>query len=828
MRVLAALAPAMLAVSSSPARADGPLTWLRRRVVDPFLPAARPGEQVSAHIRFEQPWNQLAALAVAGLGAAFIIWLYRREGALPSGLRRLLTGLRIALILLAMFLLSEAVLSVDRTGLPTFVVMVDDSASASIADPYEDPKARATADELAKAAKKDQPSRLALAQGWLGRDDGAVLRDLQKDHRLRLYLASGTARPLAEIDAADQLAPALERLAAAEPTGSSTRLGDAVRQVLTELRGAPPTAILLLTDGQTTDGESLVKASEFARGKGVPLYVIGLGDPAPVRDLELSDLQVDDVVFVDDQVRFVARLTGRGFDGETVEAVLTRLPADADPKGPGEEVGRVSVQVPPDGQPVNVEVRHQPRQPGDHVYRLRVAERPRELQKDNNLSAHTVSVRDQKLRVLLVEGEPRYEFRYLLSFLKRDKSVDLKAVLQSSDPEFSEQELTALPTFPTAKDGPEGLFSYDVVVLGDADARLLGNAPLQNLAEFVERKGGGLMFVAGQNFNPLAYRGTPLERLLPIKLGEARDPAASGLPVAPFRPALTAEGRTHPIFRLADDEAESARVWQSLPDLDWFLEVPRKQELAFVLAAHPTQTGSDGPLPLVLYQYAGAGKVLFQAFDGTWRWRFRTGDRYFGRYWVQALRFLARSKLLGQKQAELLTDRRRYQRSQPVRLQVRFPNPALAPAAGKLTVEVSRDGQPPRRIDLARSPAARNLFDAALPPLAEGSYEARLLPPPVLTGGMPTASFRVDPPAGEFERIPMNQAELTRAADVSRGKFATPAIDPDELVQSLPPPQLVPLETDPPIALWNSRVALGLFLTLLAIEWILRKRAQLV
>jgi hypothetical protein len=182
MRVLAALAPAMLAVSSSPARADGPLTWLRRRVVDPFLPAARPGEQVSAHIRFEQPWNQLAALAVAGLGAAFIIWLYRREGALPSGLRRLLTGLRIALILLAMFLLSEAVLSVDRTGLPTFVVMVDDSASASIADPYEDPKARATADELAKAAKKDQPSRLALAQGWLGRDDGAVLRDLQKDH----------------------------------------------------------------------------------------------------------------------------------------------------------------------------------------------------------------------------------------------------------------------------------------------------------------------------------------------------------------------------------------------------------------------------------------------------------------------------------------------------------------------------------------------------------------------------------------------------------------------------------------------------------------------
>jgi hypothetical protein len=235
-----AFALAALAVSSSPARADGPLTWLRRRVVDPFLPAARPGEQVSAHLRFEQPWNQLAALAVAGLGAAFIIWLYRREGTLPRGLRWLLTGLRIALVLLAMFLLSEAVLSVDRTGLPTFVVMVDDSASASIADSYADPKAQSAAGELAKAAKKDQPSRLALAQGWLGRDNGAVLRDLQREHRLRLYLASGSARPLAEVDTAEQLAPALERLAAVEPTGSSTRLGDSVRQVLTELRGAPP------------------------------------------------------------------------------------------------------------------------------------------------------------------------------------------------------------------------------------------------------------------------------------------------------------------------------------------------------------------------------------------------------------------------------------------------------------------------------------------------------------------------------------------------------------------------------------------------------------
>jgi hypothetical protein len=276
----------------------------------------------------------------------------------------------------------------------------------------------------------------------------------------------------------------------------------------------------------------------------------------------------------------------------------------------------------------------------------------------------------------------------------------------------------------------------------------------------------------------------------------------------------TAEGRSHPIFRLADDEASSAQVWQNLPQLDWFLEAPRKQELAFVLAAHPTLSGSDGPLPLLLYQYFGSGKVMLQGYDETWKWRFRVGDRYFGRYWIQSIRFLARSKLLNRKGAELTTDRR--------------PNPGLAPGSGELTVQVERKGQAPRRVTLKRSPTAQNLFEGALPPLPEGQYEARLLPPPVLEGGMPLASFRVDPPAGEFERVRMNEPELIQAATVSGGKFQTPARSAADLLKDLPAPQMVPLDTDPPVPLWNSPALLGVFLALLTAEWILRKRKQMV
>lgn len=797
--------------------------WLAGFLVEP----ARPGEALVPRIRFEQPWPQGLALALIAAAAFFIISLYRRETTGSAWYRGLLAALRIALVLLAMLMLSEAVLSVERTGLPTFVVMVDDSASSSVEDPYADPKTAASARALAKSAGKPEPSRLALAQGWLARDDARFLRELQAQHKLRLYLVSNTSRLLAEVDKPDQIAPALEALESAEPSGTQTRLGDAVREVLTELRGAPPTAILLLTDGQTTEGEPLARAAEFARSKGVPLYPIGLGDPSPIRDLELSDLLVDDVVFVDDQVRFEARLSSQGFAGEKIDVVLRRREASATDPNAFTDLERVTVDAPADGVNQKVEVPHRPTETGSFVYELVVSPRPRELQTENNSVARPVNVREDKIKILLVEGTPRYEFRYLISMLKRDQTVTLQTVLQSADPEYSEQEASALPTFPSAKDGPDGLFSFDAIVFGDVDLSLFSASQSRNLVDFVEQKGGGLMFVAGQNFNPLSYKGTPLEPLIPIRLDEARDPFTAGVPVASFRPALTVEGRSHPIFRFADEEVASAQIYENLPLLDWFLEAPRKQELAFVLAAHPEIAGSDGPVPLLLYQYVGAGKVLFQSYDETWKWRFRIGDRYFGRYWIQAIRFLARSKLLG-KQAELTTDRRRYQLQQPIRVQVRFPNPALAPPSGDLAVQVVRKGQGPRRLSLRKSPAAANLFEGVLPQAAEGNYEVSLLPPPILEGGMPNAEFTVEAPAGEFERIPMAEAELIRASRSSRGKFYTPMALTSEVLESLPAPQTVPLDTDPPLALWNTTPMLGAFLGILLLEWILRKRKQMV
>ncbi|MFO0960732.1 MAG: VWA domain-containing protein [Isosphaeraceae bacterium] len=795
--------------------------WLADRLgVQP----PRVGEEITPQIRFEQPWPQWLALLIGLGGIALIVGVYRREGSASMPSRMLLAALRCSLVLLAMLMLSEAVLSVERTGLPYFLVLMDDSASGQIVDPYADPKVREAAADLAKAAGQSEASRLAIAQGFLAREDGKLIRELQPNHKVKLYLVSNSARPLAEIDRPDDVTAAIEKVLKVEATGAETKLGDGVEQVLAEMRGAMPSAILLLSDGQTTDGEALAQAAEVARRKGVPLYTIGLGDAEPARDIELADLQVDDVVFADDLVKFQARLTSRGFEGQRLTARLLEMPKDSKDRAQAREIARVEVDAPPDGKAGKVEINHRPKETGEVTFILEVGEQPREIRTDNNRIVRTVSVRKEKLKVLLADGEPRYEFRYLKEFLRREETTEVKVILQSASPEFATQDLTALATFPSSK---EEIFAFDVIVFGDVDISLLSTTQLEAIAEFVTEKGGGLLFVAGSGFNPSSYRGTPLEPLLPIQLADSRNPTAVGNAVAPFRPQLTLEGRVHPIFRFGDDEASSGLIWQDLPEQHWYFEAPRKQPAAFVLAEHPAAAGRNGNLPLIVYQFLGSGKTMFHAIDDTWLWRRRVGDRYFGRFWLQTVRFLARSRIAGSKGAEITTDRLRYQRQQPVPIRVRFLNPGLAPPADQLAAEVSNPTQQSRKVELKKQPGAAGLFEGVLPPSREGEYTVKLLPPPALEGGMPTTQFHVDPPAGEFERVQMNAPELARAAELTGGKFYTPTTA-EALPRDLPRPQKVPLDTDPPIVLWNTWPALGLFLALLTAEWILRKRKQLV
>lgn len=787
--------------------------WLQRLVgVEPGS-----GESAAWGLSFSWEWPPWVTLLFVVVAAGYVLRSYlgpSRRGNL--GYRLLLAALRLATLGLVLAMLAQVTLVLQRTGLPYLVLILDDSQSMGVVDQYEKPVQAAIAHEVQRAGF-EPASRWNQARAFLANDDAAVLRALASNYKLRVQLVGG--RRLEDTRSAEAI---VSRLRSIEATAESTPLGSAVRGAIDELRGTPPAAVVILSDGIVTEGLSLSEAAAYARRRGVPLYLLGLGDDRPLRDLKITDVLVDRVVFVDDVLYFEAQVSATGYEGKKARLVLRQ-------QGKPQPLDQVEITLGADRQSLPVRLSCRPAQPGEFPYVLEAEPLEGEHQLDNNRQQRTIQVRKEKIRVLLVSAEPTFEFRYLEAMLARDASIEVKTVLQDADLGHAEQSRTALRSFPVDR---QELFQYDVVVLGDARPAAapgagpsgLSAAMMQNLVDFVQQpdKGGSLILIAGPKYMPLAYRDTPLARLLPMELAAVRVPPQEQLGQS-FQMQPTALGLASPGMQLGATPSDTPGVWQHLPGLYWFLEIPEVRPGVRVLAEHPSRLGRQGqPLPLVLLRWAGAGKVLFHATDETWRWRFRSGDVFFARYWIQTLRYLARSKLYQKGAVTLASDRREYRRGEPVRLTVRFADPRQAPATDDgVTVLLEQKQSAIQRVTLRRNPTSRGTFEATLSGLLPGQYHASMVLPRLETPA-PAVDFAVLAPPGEFARIETDAHEMARAAERSKGRFYTFQTAGD-LLADLPEGHEVPLETLPPVPLWNTWPVMLALLALLVGEWVLRK-----
>lgn len=775
-----------------------------------------PGEGTVWSLEHTWNWPAWITLLFVIFAVAFVVATYLRENRqAPAWYRMLLAAIRLGLIGIVLVMLTQFSLLLHRTGLPYMVVLVDDSLSMTIDDPY-DPTMKSQILNRFGTAGQGTLNRWNLAQAILLEKDASLLRQIEKNYKLRVYFLTGT-----RLSQSGDMGKLVNELRTSQPHGETSRIGSAVRDVLNDLRGSAPAAILVLSDGINTDGPSLGDAAVMARRKGVPLFLVGLGDDKPVRDLKLTDLLVDDVVFVNDIVSFEAKIVGTGYEGKEVSVILRR-------QDKPDILAQTRVVLKADNQAQVVRLPYRPTEEGEFHYVVEVQPQDGELQADNNRQERTVRVRKEQIHVLLVDSSPRYEYRYLRNLLARDSTIQLHTVLQEADVDHAGQDAAELPGFPVRR---EEIFRYDVIILGDMNPTLLSPDMLQNLAEFVDRpgKGGALVLIAGPRFMPLALRGTPLAHLVPVDLSSVRVPPPDKPLTEPFLMQPTELGLSSPNLQLGDTPADTREIWQKLAPLYWMVEAPDLKPAARVLAEHPNRMGHEGKrLPLAVLQFVGGGKVLFHATDETWRWRYRVGDVLFARYWIQTIRYLARSKLTeGDRTAALSADRREYRRGEPVQLRVRFADERKAPAADNgVTVVVEHLGQQTRRVQLGRSSFSQGVFETQLPDLAIGTYHVWMAVPTV-EGQAPSADFKVAAPPGEFERIQRDTAELKRAAEITKGRFYS-ALDADRLADDLPRGHQVPIESLPPKPLWNRWPVLALFLALLVGEWLLRKLRGMV
>ncbi len=801
------------------------------------LPPAPPGQGTAWRLEWGAPpgsvgaWPLLGWVALAAV--IFVVLVYRRDAAgLSWGRRCGLVALRLAAVAIVLVMLSRLSLRVDRTELPSVAVLLDVSGSMGLSDRYQDRRLTAAAERLVAEQRQSSgdnaPTRLQLVQAILTRERGRWLRQLQQTHQVRLYAFDEHLRPLrTAVEGREPESPDHDLLAAVNRLtieGGVTAPATAVRQVLEEHRGRSLSGIILFTDGVATVGEEerLSVAARWARERGVPLFPVGVGSDDPARDIELYDLLSDDVVYIGDPVTLAVRVRNFGYAGQTTEL---RVAAEGDER----VLASRRVQLPADGTARIEELTFVPQQEGEYRLTVTAVPLPGELDVQNNTLRQQITVRRDQFRVLLVEGPPRWEYRALKPVLERDDAILVETYLQEADLNFAPEDRTALESFPATN---TQLQRYDAIIWGDVDLGGLDRGAAERLREFVREHGGGVIFIAGERHNPWEYGGTALEILLPF-LREGVEPVLveSGSRTGRFRLERTVEGRSWPLMRLADEAADDEAAWRSLPaEMDWFVRIPELKPGGLALAVRSGSGGAPSSDPIIIHQRYGRGQVLYHAVDSLWTWRRRVEDRYYGRYWSQAVRMVAAGRLRRTHSGwELTSDRRTYRPGEAVHLRLRGggqESPETLDPAAPVQVRIESAGGQQVTIPLAPRPGESHTWEGTATRLPLGVQTATLITDDPAAPA-PSCTFLVELPNRELRDRKIARTDLELAAKISQGSFFMFA-DAEDVPAAIPRRQAVRLTQSRPIPLWNRGELLVLLILLLAGEWVLRKRSRLV
>ena len=750
-------------------------------------------------------WNAVLAAAILGL----ILYVYRRENA--SRRFRIISGcLRIVLLALLLAVLNRPMISLTqtRTEPSVLAILIDDSLSMQVGD-------------MPGAAGGKTISRLEAIKKLLTEPLALLLEKLAATHQLRLYHFSGSALPMASIDSPQGVSSVAEQIRQLKPSGNSTRVIHSIEQVAQQLQGQHLAGIVVLTDGRempvgSTDAASL-------RSLGARIYPVCTGTEARIRNLAIDTVSAQDVAFKGDLVNVKVKMTITGAEkSEAVRLTLKRTDGTALTGPDGREV--VATVYPDADGSYTTDLVFKAEKPGVMDLVVQAADLPGEITLDDNSRTLQVAVLDTQVNLLYVDGYPRWEFRYLKTQIMRDKTVQISTLLTSADAGYVQEGTIPIRFFPQTLDQ---LLQYDVVLFGDLDPRQFTDAQLRLVRDFVMIKGGGFGMIAGPRYSPQAWRGTPIDAILPVDISNAHEDET---PVEPFRPVLTAEGQDSPMFRFFADRATNEKyIREQLPPLYWFARgVTPRPAISEVYAEHPTLTAPDGRhAPLMVVGRPGAGRTLFSAIDDSWRWRFYTGESIFDTYWIQQIRYLARGRKVGQRRLAFTSVRPVYEAGEQAQLELRVVDDQLGvQLPDAIGVEVmDADGKLVARENLQRQPTRKDIYRLLLPVGEVGRFTARL---PSVAAGMETlqAPFDVIVPRLELSDPRPARSALSQYAAQTDGSMIDFAKAATQLVAIPSAARIVPVQTTWPI--WASPLLLGAIVLLLTAEWIYRKFAGLV
>jgi uncharacterized membrane protein len=793
------------------------------------------------------------ALVLAALLSALSLWLYRRQLRKSDiGCRGwIIAGLRSMAIAMVVLTLAEPVIEMrTREGeLARVTFLIDASRSMSVTEPALD-----TATGFKQATKT--ADRFTRAAELLWRD-GGILAALQDDFDMRVVrfdqqlggeLWSTRSGPaVGTLDMAYDWAPT----AWSEATGLGDVLLDSISS--TEFKpevdeaaraaSARGETLVLLSDGRHNYGRDPLSVTEQLARAGVKIFTIGFGRQPATSELMLQQFVLPERVVRSDTLRgsiiLSQRLaTGTRFTIQIEQAgksvwQQTAIANDETQRDMGfalpvEELYQRALQEYPQG----TEITHLPLK---LTARLSV-EGAMHSPSHNSLDGYSL-IAAHKSRLLIVDGRNRWETRYLKNAFARDPNWQVDTLIQSN---MSVTGLTGGDSVGSIAKGlpttVEELSSYDLVILGEAEAPLTPDLFWAALRDWVELAGGGLIIIDGARESLRAPQLEILQRLSPVtwqplprnmSATVRRNQGSSQRSLLKLRPQLTAVGQRMEALRL-DTELETVsppRLWSALPELEY---VSRVQPLPGAEVWMEAVNEID-QTPLLITRRYGAGRVLFSASDETWRWRYEVAEQVHSRLWLQLAHGIKKSPLsLRNEFVSLDTGAASYATDQAIWLRCELRQADGSPAAGlPATAQITAGGRVVTTLALGED-ALPGRYSAELKGLPEGDYQVSIAAPNFTAQALALRSqfSVVAPPSQEMRELSCNVDLLQAIADRSGGEYLTEASAMD-LVELLQPQVRGRIRTSA-LLLWQSFGWFAAIMLLLVAEWILRKRWGLV
>jgi len=651
-------------------------------------------------------------------------------------------------------------------------------------------------DSRSMAITEDGTTREARAIQAL---NSGVLTDLQKKFQTRLY----------NLDTHVSRIPGLAGLAASgPPSATATRIGDSLKQLTEETSDLPIGAVVLLSDGSDNTGGIDRETMAALRQRRIPVHTVGFGREQMDRDVEINDVEVAPRTLAGSRLAATVKFHQRGYSGRKS---MLRVRDGA------KTVGAREVTFGRDGEIQGETLLFDVGSAGEKAFQFSIDTLPDEENSSNNSMVRLVDVRADKRRILYMEGEPRWEYKFIRRAEDDDPNVQLTSLVRTTENKIYRQGVDnpdeLADGFPSSS---ESLFGYQGLIIGSVEVSYFTPQQQALIKQFVDQRGGGLLFLGGRfALADGGWSSSSLADLLPVVLPNRKDTFVRD----PATAELTPAGADSIICRLVEDPDDNAKRWKQLPYLMNYQDAGTPKPGAVVLVQMNT---GHGRLPLLITENYGRGRTALLATGGTWRWRMSVSleDQSHVIFWRQLLRWLVTDtpgRVTASVASPILFDEGHVKFSAEVRDKDYLPE-----SDAQVEARISGPGVNSEVVELTPDSRTAGLYHGEWTADTPGGYQAEVVAKLGDGEGRDIASFeRMDGVAENFH-TEQNRELLQKLSEETGGRYWRPQ-DLSKLPSEIGYSEagITVRETKD---LWNMPAVFLLILALLGTEWLLRRK----